>query len=192
MKHWKPAKKTVELEPATRPSRIRREPVRTAADGNGRSYWRSVEWDRRFAVIGVVLVALAITGVVVGISVVTFSKDDPEAAARATEFRQCYEGGANCVVDGQTIYAAGQRIKIAGMVAPGIDQASCEGERDRGIEAAVGLASLLNRGRVVVGPPVRDAEGTWRRKVEVGGRDVAAAMIAANLARPEYGPRSWC
>ena len=31
-RHWKPSKKTVELQPAARPSRIRRDPVRSDED----------------------------------------------------------------------------------------------------------------------------------------------------------------
>lgn len=194
MKHWKPAKKTVQLEPAQRPSRIRREPLRRGAEDNAakKAYWRSAEWDRRRTVAGVLLFGVGIAATVLGVSIVTFSKDDPAAAARAAEFHQCYEGGPNCVVDGKTFYLAGQRVQIAGIAAPAIEHASCEAERDRGIDSAMRLAYLLNSGKVMLGGPLPGADGEPRRKVQVGGRDVGEMMIAGNAARPDDGSANWC
>jgi hypothetical protein len=63
----KPAKKFVTLEPAARPSRIRREPVR--ADNKletlaGKVDWGSREWEIRFAVVGILLFALGLSALV--------------------------------------------------------------------------------------------------------------------------------
>ena len=68
-----PRKKTVELQPAARPSRIRRDPVRSpgADDAAKKAYWRSSEWEIRLAIVGIVLFALALTALWVGISEVT-------------------------------------------------------------------------------------------------------------------------
>lgn len=72
-RHWKAGKKTVELKAEVRPSRIRRDPLHVAgdADRHSNSYWRSAEWDRRFAVIGIILFALAIFIVTIGFSAIT-------------------------------------------------------------------------------------------------------------------------
>jgi hypothetical protein len=62
----KPGKKSVELSPAARPSRIRRDPVR-AGKPEGLSnnvWWESREWEIRLAIIGVLFFALAINAVV--------------------------------------------------------------------------------------------------------------------------------
>ena len=62
-KQFKPGRTVVQ----PRASRIRREPVREERD----LVWRSREWEIRFAIIGMVLFALAITLLSVGIGEVT-------------------------------------------------------------------------------------------------------------------------
>jgi len=64
------SKKTVELKPAARPSRIRREPVR--ADNKletlaGKIDWGSREWEIRLAVVGILLFALGLSALVIDI-----------------------------------------------------------------------------------------------------------------------------
>lgn len=65
-KHWKPAKKTVELQEAPRPSRIRREPapLKEAGRVTQNAWWESRTWEIRLAIIGIILFALAINAVV--------------------------------------------------------------------------------------------------------------------------------
>ena len=65
----KPAKKAVELKP----SKIRRDPVRTdpAAGPTGKAWFDSSEWEAWIVVVGVVLFALALTALSIGISEVT-------------------------------------------------------------------------------------------------------------------------
>jgi hypothetical protein len=67
----KTAKKTVELKPAARPSRIRREPPPRADNALTRKLdridWSSREWEIRLAIAGMVFFALAIVAVVVDI-----------------------------------------------------------------------------------------------------------------------------
>jgi hypothetical protein len=60
-------KKTVELRPAARPSRIRREPPpadKGVASLVNKIDWGSREWEVRFAVAGIIFFAVAITAVV--------------------------------------------------------------------------------------------------------------------------------
>ena len=55
------------------------------------------------------------------------------------------------------------------------------------------LAGLLNGGEVTVGDPFRDQYGRAVRKVEVNGKDVAKAMIAAGVAKSYIGEkRKYC
>lgn len=66
-KQTKPGKKTVELQPEARPSRIRREPlpVENALTRKlGRIDWTSREWEIRLAVAGIIFFALALTAAV--------------------------------------------------------------------------------------------------------------------------------
>src|SRR5438309_10662786 len=145
-------------------------------------------------VAGVVLMAAALAVLVIGISAATIFHDDPAAAARATRFGQCYNAeGANCVLDGGTIYVQGKKVAIAGVDAPQIQGARCENERAKGIEAAVRLADLLNSGKVTVSALFRDPYGRLVRKVRVGGDDVAGTLIDAGVAQEYDGKNpAWC
>jgi hypothetical protein len=65
MSKQKPGKKTVELQPAPRPSRIRRDPVRVEQERlSSNAWWESREWEIRLAVIGIILFALGINALV--------------------------------------------------------------------------------------------------------------------------------
>ena len=185
-KSWTPRRQTVEL----RPSRIRREPERlpTAAPP------RSREADIRNAVIGVAAIALVSVALVVGVSEVT-SKRGAAAALEQAVFGQCHTaGGPDCVLDGNSFYLAGERIDIAGITVPDIRGAACPAERTRGIEAAVTLGELLNRGVVTRAADSGSGSDTGSgREVQVDGRDVAALMIAAGVARETTtAARGWC
>jgi micrococcal nuclease len=178
-----------------RPSRIRRDPVPVAAKRRVRTV--SPELEMWGGIAGVLLFAGAIAVAVIGVSVATYFKADPaaEAAAAAAEarFGQCYNGGANCVIDGGTIYVGGTKVEIAGMEAPKIQDSKCSQEREAGIDAAVKLVALLNTGKVTVGPTFRDEFGRDGRTVSVKGKDVASEMIRAGVAhKVRAEPQSWC
>jgi len=67
----KPGKKSVELRPVARPSRIRRDPLPGAeADRLARAaWWTSSEWEIRLALAGIAFFALAIAAVVIDLGV---------------------------------------------------------------------------------------------------------------------------
>ena len=196
-KHWNPGGKATALggsrirrEPA-RPSRIRREPIRLEKKEPVYSEEREIA----VGVIGIVLMAAALAVVILGISIFTIVKSDPMAAAAdAVKFGQCYNSdGSNCVLTGDTIYVDHQRVQIAGIEAPGINAAACRKERDRGIDAAVGLSGLLQSGEVTVNPIFRDEYGRAVSKVQVNGRDVADYMTSHSFVRAYTGEKQkWC
>jgi len=190
-KPWKPGRKTVELTAEPRPSRIRRDPVRLDKTPEVKPDAPEVEiWT---GVAGMLMFGAAIATATIGIAAATAFRDDPAAAARALQFDQCYNAqGPNCVLDGGTIYAGGKRVEIAGLDAPKIADATCEGEHDRGVEAATELAMLLNSGPVTIGAPFRDKRGRTVSKVEVKGRDVARHMIGQDLAHEPDSGLGWC
>lgn len=70
MMRAKAGKKSVELQPAARPSRIRREPVRIAESPPPAklAWWRSEEWEVRLSVGGIIAFALAIFIIALGVS----------------------------------------------------------------------------------------------------------------------------
>ena len=168
-KHWKPGKKTVALNPAPRPSRIRREPVQLNPNVPAARPQRPINYreiELYGGIVGILVFAALIAAMVIGLAVFTVFRDDPEAEARAMQFSQCYNAqGPNCVLDGDTIYVGGERVEIAGIEAPGITDARCDKEHDRGVEAATQLALLLNSGPVTVSLPFRDQSGRTVRPV---------------------------
>ena len=189
-KPWKSGRQTVELAP----SRIRREPARLQAAAVA-AVPRSREREVRMVTIGVPVLAAAIAGLVVGVSEITSHQKAAEPVSAA--FGHCRAtGGPNCVVDGDTFYLAGEKIGIAGIEAPRIHGARCPQEARAGIDSAVVLAELLNRGPVTLVDtgPDQDGEGRLLRRVEVKGASVGAIMVEAGAARDigHAGPRSWC
>jgi endonuclease YncB( thermonuclease family) len=191
-KHWKPGRQTVGLQPAARPSRIRRDPLlmkpiekKVAPPSREQEIW--------LGVAGIVAFALAISTAMMGFSAITGKNSGAVAAPiQAEKFGDC-NGGPNCVIDGETIRVGGDTVKIAGMRAPKIRAARCDAEEQRGVKAVEELTALLNSGKVTTGDDVREPDGQMRTQVLVNGQDIAAAMIAANMAR-EAGtaPPSWC
>jgi micrococcal nuclease len=195
-KHWKPKKQTVTLDGAApRVSRIRRDPVRQPSPAElKKAELKKAEREIWGGVSGVMLYGAVLAVIIVGVAIATVFRDDPDAARRARMFRQCYESdGPNCVVTGDTIYVAGQKLRIAGIEAPQIDHARCPEERGRGIDSAVRLADLLNSGKVSVGPAFRDSAGREVRSVELDGLDLGQRMIDEGIAKPADGSSTdWC
>ena len=191
-RHWTPPAHKTPLKP----SRIRREPVRLVSDirSKRRVVRRTDEQETWLGVAGVLAFAAVIAVATVALAWATWFKEDPAAAAAEARFGQCYNGGPNCVVDGGTIYVGRQKVAIAGLVAPQIQDASCAAERESGINASVALIALLNSGNVSVGPTFTDELGRSVRSVSVAGKDIARTMIKSGAARkvdPEK-PARWC
>ena len=104
-------------------------------------------------------------------------------------------GGSNCVVDGDTFWIGGEKVRIAGIDAPETHPSRCEYEARLGNEATERLHALLNGGAVTMTSIDRDRDvyGRLLRNVQVDGADVGEAMVSAGVAR-EYGGgrRPWC
>jgi micrococcal nuclease len=118
-----------------------------------------------------------------------------DEAVRAA-FGTCHSGGGtNCVVDGDTFYVNGAKVRIAGIDAPETHPPRCAEEARLGNAATERLRALLNSGAVTMSAIDRDRDGYGRllRNVAVNGADVGEAMISAGVAR-EYGSgrQPWC
>ncbi len=127
------------------------------------------------------------------------SEETPDGAGeivRRISFGFCHSGGGtNCVVDGDTFYMGGEKVRIAGIDAPETHDYGCPSELALGEQATERLQALLNSGAVTMTAIDRDRDvyGRLLRNVQAGGQDVGEALIGAGLAR-EYGRgrRSWC
>lgn len=102
-------------------------------------------------------------------------------------------------IDGDTIDAGGQRIRIANIDAPELGHAQCDAEKRLGTVAKRRLASLLEQGTVTLipGDPkdgrTKDRHGRLLGTLSVDGQDIGEILITEGLARPWTGKRQpWC
>lgn len=101
----------------------------------------------------------------------------------------------NCVVDGDTFWLRGEKVRIADVDTPEISQPSCESELQRGVAARDRLLVLLNEGpfALVVSGRLVDRNGRKLRIVVRNGRSLGDQLVAEGLARTWDGKRrTWC
>jgi endonuclease YncB( thermonuclease family) len=117
-------------------------------------------------------------------------------ALSAAAFSLCPQGPrTTCVVDGDTFWLAGEKIRIADINAPETHGARCAYEQALGDAATRRLIALLNAGPFELAPYERDRDryGRALRIVVRGGRSVGAQLVREGLAEPWRGRRSdWC
>ncbi len=120
----------------------------------------------------------------------------PGAQAIHASFGYCHTGGGtNCVVDGDTIWLGGEKIRVADIDAPETHPARCAEEQALGDRATRRLQQLLNTGAVslVAIDRDRDKYGRKLRIVLVDGRSVGDRLVDEGLARwYAGGRRPWC
>jgi endonuclease YncB( thermonuclease family) len=121
----------------------------------------------------------------------------PQRVAGSGAFRLCAgRRQASCVVDGDTIWHGGVKIRLADIDTPEVFSPKCASEAALGRRATGRLQELLNAGPFEVVPSgSRDADryGRKLRIVVRDGRSLGDILIAEGLARRWDGARrSWC
>jgi micrococcal nuclease len=120
------------------------------------------------------------------------SSGDTEMA----RFGYCHSGGgSNCVVDGDTFYYRGEKIRIADIDTPETHPARCAEEQRLGDAATARLNALLNAEPFSLRSidRDRDAYGRKLRIVMRGGRSLGGQLVGEGLARYyESGRQPWC
>lgn len=111
-------------------------------------------------------------------------------------FGSCHTGGGvNCVVDGDTFWMDGEKIRVADIDAPETHPPRCEYEEQLGNRATERLRDLLNAGPVELGSIDRD-EDKYGRKLRIvyrNGQSIGEMMVSEGLVRPWTGARQpWC
>lgn len=105
-------------------------------------------------------------------------------------------GGRNCVVDGDTFYHNGEKIRIADIDAPETHPPRCAREEKLGDAATIRLQALLNAGPITLSASEdrdRDKYGRLLRTVERDGESLGGMLVDEGLARwYGNGRRSWC
>lgn len=120
----------------------------------------------------------------------------PSKRGASVRFSICHHGGGrNCVVDGDTFWMGGVKIRIVEIDAPETHEFKCPAEQARGLRTRARLQALLNSGPVTLERKGRDADRNGRklRIVKVAGRSVGETLIAEGLARRYRGRKEgWC
>jgi micrococcal nuclease len=111
-------------------------------------------------------------------------------------FSLCGPGRSNaCVIDGDTIKIGARKIRVEGIDAPEM-AGHCAEESALAIRARDRLRALLNEGPFVAlarGVRSFDQYGRELRRIERGGRDLGAVMVAERLAHHYRGHKEgWC
>jgi endonuclease YncB( thermonuclease family) len=197
-RHWKPDSSTRWLSP---------EAYAALSPAERQRLWRErklVRHDRftrrrsqRSMGLGPWLAAAVAAGLAIGIyGVPSPNLAHPASAPVRASFSYCYSGGGtNCVVDGDTFWIGGEKVRIAGIDAPETHPPRCDYEAQLGNEATEKLHALLNSGAVTMTSIDRDRDvyGRLLRDVQVNGTDVGEAMVSAGVAREWVGHREpWC
>ncbi|WP_414902184.1 thermonuclease family protein [Sphingomonas flavalba] len=114
----------------------------------------------------------------------------------ARRFGFCHTGGGvNCVVDGDTFWMDGEKIRVADIDAPETHPSRCPREAELGARATRRLHALLNAGPVSLDAADRETD-RYGRKLRIVSRDgesLGSVLVAEGLAREWEGARrSWC
>lgn len=176
------------FQPSTRPTRRRVRPLRALSKSMG-------------------FVALGLLAMLGGMSLSPAGGDLPPSAvdeirtvslkpSAVTHFTLC--GSArrvNCVVDGDTFYYRGEKIRVADINTPEVSEPGCALEARLAAEATRRFQSLLNAGPIELRRGARDEDryGRKLRTVHRNGRSLGDTLVAEGLAHPWRGHKEdWC
>jgi micrococcal nuclease len=119
-----------------------------------------------------------------------------EPVAAGIRFGLCHSGGGtNCVVDGDTFWLDGAKIRISDIDTPETHPSRCAVEADLGAKATRRLQVLLNQGGLELSGSGRDVDryGRKLRVVMRRGESIGDVLVSEGLARPYgRGRQSWC
>lgn len=147
----------------------------------------------------VILIGLAMGGAIAA-AIIAWPQAETSVAAvvhgDGTRFGACHSGGGiNCVVDGDTFWMNGQKIRVADIDAPETHPSRCAYEAQLGNQATARLRDLLNEGPVELVLVDRDTDryGRLLRVVERNGTSLGDILVSEGLARRWTGSRQpWC
>lgn len=112
-------------------------------------------------------------------------------------FAVCASGKRiTCVVDGDTLWLDGMKIRISDIDAPEASALGCDEEAELGRRATLRLVALLNDGPFEIksgGVRDEDLYGRKLRRLVRNGDSLGAQLVSEGLARDWNGRRrSWC
>lgn len=106
------------------------------------------------------------------------------------------ERKVTCIVDGDTIWQAGNKLRLLDIDAPETGGAECPAERQRGHQATLRLQALMSDGYAIRWSGRGDRTSSHRQLVRIklkDGRDAGKALLREGLAQPWPNKGNiWC
>lgn len=100
------------------------------------------------------------------------------------------------VIDGDTVFWRGERVRLQGFDTPEIFSPGCAAELQKGQAARRTLEGMITNARTAgfIMSPERDRYGRSLAVLMLDGADVGTRLVGAGLARPYHAGRrsSWC
>lgn len=122
-----------------------------------------------------------------------FFSSDPEQPY----LQLCGDGRRfNCVVDGDTLWLNGSKIRVADIDTPEVGSPQCDYEYELGMQATYRFRDLLNEGPFALQGIAGRDEDKYGRKLRVitrNGQSIGDMLVGEGLARTWAGRREpWC
>ena len=113
--------------------------------------------------------------------------------AAPVEFEMCGPGKRlNCVVDGDTFWFDGEKIRIETIDAPEI-LGRCNREKKLAVQATQRLAQILSRNSFTIERSGVDLHGRTLASISSSSGEAGAILVREGLARPWRGHKEvWC
>ncbi|ANK71689.1 hypothetical protein FA04_02995 [Ensifer adhaerens] len=116
--------------------------------------------------------------------------------AQAATFGRCGVIRSDCVVDGDTLWIGGEKVRVADIDTPEISEPKCDAEKALGERAKERMIELVNAGAFEMRAwEGRDAD-QFGRKLRVlvrDGRSLGDVLVSEGLARTWRSRREpWC
>jgi endonuclease YncB( thermonuclease family) len=163
---------------------------------------RRTEWMLGLGAFSIVFAGgmLALNWPVSGLTFIAPSDLAPKfslmAESTSPRFELCGITRRTCVVDGDTFWLEGVKIRIADIDTPEISEPKCDSEYQLGMKATYRLRDLLNESAFEVRPIGNRDEDRFGRKLRVivrHGLSLGDQLVSEGLARTWTGRREpWC
>jgi len=118
----------------------------------------------------------------------------------SAHFALCHgQARVTCVIDGDTLWYKGDKIRVADINTPETIEPACDTELQKGEKAADRMIALLNEGPFTLEPlhskkpHDTDKAGRKLRSILRGGHSLGEVLVAEGLAERWIGfRRDWC
>ncbi|QCL83371.1 thermonuclease family protein [Agrobacterium pusense] len=140
---------------------------------------------------------LIILGIAAGLLAVwTYFHLTTPTPAQAATFGRCGVIRSDCVVDGDTLWIGGEKVRVADIDTPEISEPKCDAEKALGERAKERMIELVNAGDFEMRAWEGRDEDQYGRKLRVLVRDgtsLGDILVSEGLARTWSGRREpWC